>query len=308
MREKLRALREAAAARSGRLVILGHDVPDVDSVVSCVLMQRLMAYLGEDAQVLLPTRADVQARRVLAGYGVDCDAMRGQTNAQDALMLVDHYAARHPGNVIAVVDHHPTQQQIAGRFVWNAQRGACAAMVLDLMEASGMDIETRDREMAVAALYLDTMALRSSKITAQEAAYAEREALRLGMDVQALTYEGLGLMDMSRPVQELVEIGRKEYDFGGRKVISSYVQTDEMTQETLCALLEQAQARRRESGAQLWVLLHHDPVAMRSCEYHVTQGGVAQMQHDRLISRGRDVMPRIERTMMNGETDDGLSV
>ena len=294
--ENLRALCEAAAAR-GRLVITGHDRADVDSVASCVLMQRLLAAWGVQSEIVL-CEPDGQSRRVMARFGVDVQALAGETAPEDALILVDHHQTAHAGRVIACIDHHPTEVPPDFAFVEIGDSGACAVMVLRLMQEAGVPVTQEDERLAVTALYLDTIALKSAKIGREEAAWGEAQARRLGLDEDWLRREGMGLMDMRLPARELAMLGKKVYVFGKRRVLSTYVQTDAMTEEKLgeiLAVLREALAREQ---ADLWVFLVHDPVRLCSTEVDLTPDGQARtIPYDCLISRGRDVMPRVERAM-----------
>ena len=298
--DDVQALRMAlqSGARRGRLAITGHDAPDVDSCASCALLAELAAYWRIPAQIVLPTRADEQARRVLPRFGLFPDDWRGELTATDSLVLADHHAALHPGTVAAVIDHHPTLTPPDAPFVRIEPAGACAAMVWRLMRAAGMETDARQEALAVTALYLDTMALRSAKIPPQEAAWARERAAQLGMDAAWLEQEGLGLEDMTRPAAELARLGLKRYDFGGTRVLSSYVQTDAMTQERLDAILCEVRAALAQSGAALWVFLHQDPAAMRTTEFDLWADGREQrIDYGFLASRGKNVMPRIEREL-----------
>ena len=42
MSERTEKLRQLLSAAAGRIAVTGHDGADVDSVISCVLMQRLL--------------------------------------------------------------------------------------------------------------------------------------------------------------------------------------------------------------------------------------------------------------------------
>lgn len=298
----IKGCREAAAR--GRIAILGHDNPDVDSLLSCVLMQRLLEREGIPARIALHTRADGQSRRVLPQLGFDPDAWRGETDGEDALVLVDHHAAQHAGRLLAVVDHHPTDFPPDAPFVHIAPSGACAALVLELMREAGQRVSPQDEALAVTALYLDTIALRSAKILPHEAQWARETAARLGLDEAWLSREGMGLRDMSLPAMTLAMLGKKTYAFGGREVISSYVQTGEIAEEKLQELLSCVREELGRSGAQLWVFLHHNPIAGRTTEYDLRpDGGMETIQYGYLASRGKDVMPRVERMMMR-ESDE----
>ena len=298
--DDVNALRAALkeGARRGRLAMTGHDAPDVDSCAACAMLASLAAFWHIPAQIVLPTRADEQARRVLPRFGLNPDGWRGGLTGEDALALVDHHAPLHPGRVVAVIDHHPTLSPPDAPYVRIEPAGACAAMVYRLMVAAGMAPDARWEALAVTALYLDTMALRSAKIPPQEAAWAREAAARLRLDTAWLEKEGLGLEDMTRPAAELARLGLKRYDFAGVRVISSYVQTDAMTGERLRGILHEVRGALAESGAALWVFLHQDPVAMRTTEYDLyADGRERRIDYGFLASRGKNVMPRVEREL-----------
>jgi len=289
------------AAQSDRIVITGHDRADVDSVVSCVLMQRLLAHWDIAAQIVLH-EPDRQSRRVLARFGIDTESLAGETVETDSLILVDHHHSAHPGRAIACVDHHPTDYPPAFAYVLIEDCGACAVMALRLMQEAGVPVTQEDESLAICALYLDTIALRSAKVSREEAAWGEKEAKRLGLDEAWLRQEGMGLRDMSLSDEELAMLGKKVYVFGKKRVLSTYIQTDAMTRERLDAILRILQDEIVRERADLWAYLVHDPVRMRSMEYDIfPDGRVQEIDYGYLASRGRDVMPRIEREMRKDE-------
>ncbi|MBE5798378.1 MAG: DHH family phosphoesterase [Clostridiales bacterium] len=306
--ERLHAILSRAAQR-GRLVITGHDGADVDSVISCVLMQRLLAAWNIPCEIVLRA-PDRQSRRVLMRFGVDITAMTGETKDGDQQILVDHHQSTRAGTVVACVDHHPTDYPPDIPYAQIEDSGACAVIVLRLLQEAGVSVTQEDERLAITALYLDTIALKSAKITKEEAAWGEREARRLSLDEAWLRREGMGLMDMSLPARELAMLGRKAYAFGERRVLSTYLQTDAMTQEKLEEILAVLRAELTRERAALWVFLVHDPVGMRSMQYNLTPDGEVQtIAYDYLTSRGKDVMPRVERAMRalsNGK--DGRSI
>ena len=289
------------AEKTGRIVITGHDRADVDSAASCVLMKRLLSRWGIAAGVVL-FEPDRQSKRVLARFGIDVESLIGETMEEDHLILVDHHHAAHPGRVLACIDHHPTDYPPACPYVQLDSSGACAVMVLHLMEEAGVTVTPEDEQLAIAALYLDTIALKSAKISREEAIWGKAQAKRLMLDEQWLMREGMGLRDMSLPDRELAMLGRKVYDFGTQRVLSTYIQTDAMTKARLEAILAILREEMARENAALWVYLIHDPVRMRSTEVDLYAGGeINVIRYDYLASRGKDVMPRIEREMRKDE-------
>ena len=185
MSERTENLRQLLSAASGSIAVAGHDGADVDSVISCVLVQRLLARWNIPCRIAL-NAPDKQSRRVLEKFGIDVQALEGETKPDDCLILVDHHQSTRPGKVIACIDHHPTDYPPDDPYVQIEDSGACAVMVLRLMHEAGVDVTPEDERLAIAALYLDTIALRSAKITKEEAAWGKSEAVRLELDVHGL--------------------------------------------------------------------------------------------------------------------------
>lgn len=297
MSERMQSLRVLLESASGRIVVTGHDRADVDSVISSVLVGRMLARWNIPCRIALH-EPDRQSRRVMERFGIDVQALTGDTQTDDCLILVDHHQSVRRGNVVACIDHHPTAYLPDYPYVSIEDSGACAVIVLRMMREAGVDITPEDERLAIAALYLDTIALKSAKITPEEAAWGESEAVRLELDRDWLRREGMGLMDMNLPAAELAMLGKKAFSYGEKRVLSTYVQTDAMTREKLEEIFAVLRDHLAQEQADLWVFLVHDPVRMRSAEYDLAPDGrLDVIEYGYLASRGKDVMPRVERAM-----------
>ena len=79
-----------------------------------------------------------------------------------------------------------------------------------------------------------------------------------------------------------------------------------MTAERLEAILCEVRRALYGSGAALWVFLHQDPVAMRTTEFDFyADGRERRIDYDFLASRGKNVMPRVERELTAGRNEAG---
>ena len=299
MSERTDKLLDLLRGAKTRVVITGHDAPDVDSLLSCALMQRFLSRAGVDAQIALMTQTDEQSGRIAARLGIDVQAMYGRILPEDSLILLDHFQPRHGGQVLACIDHHPTAYMPEYPYTQIESAGACAYMIVQLMREAGVEVTADDERLAVCALYLDTIALRSTKISQEEIVWAQAAAARLDMDVSWLEREGLSLADLTLPAKELAMTGLKEYVYGKKRVYSTYIQTDEMTETVLDRIIGCLRQELSARRGDMWVYLVHDPRAMRTTQYDVLPDrGVQETRYDFLASRGKDVMTRVEKRMM----------
>ena len=282
-----------------KMVVTGHDAPDVDSLLSCALMQRFLTRSGIPSRVALMTPADEQSSRIAQHLGVDVQAMYGEIKPDDSLILLDHHRPQHGGCVLACIDHHPTDFYPDYPYTQIESAGACAYMILKLMHEAGVQVTAQDEALAVCALYLDTVALRSTKISSEEIAWAKAAVCRLGMDEAWLEREGLSLADLSLPPKALAMTGIKDYIYGKKRVYSTYIQTDAMTPDVLESIFACLRKELAARQGDLWVYLAHDPRAMRTTQYDILpDGSVQETKYDFLASRGKDVMTRVERRLM----------
>lgn len=112
---------------------------------------------------------------------------------------------------------------------------------------------------------------------------------------------------MTLPPETLAMMGLKRYDFAGLSVCSTYVQTDAMTPAVLDAILGVLRAEIVRKGVQRWVFLVHNPCLKRTDRYDLFPGGGIRATHyDFLASRGKVIMPDVERQMTE-ERHGGLA-
>lgn len=302
MSRRTDSLKQALLSAPSPLIITGHDAPDVDSLLSCVMVRRLCERWQVSVRIAIPTKPDAQTLRVLAHLGYSISEMRGEILPTDCVILVDHHAPLRPCHVVAALDHHPTDFPPDYPHVTIEPCGACAALIARMIEEAGFTLTQEERILSVVALYLDTMALRSSKVLPEEICWAEENAQALNMDMDWLTREGLDLQDMTLPDEEIALLGKKIFSYGGKKVVSTYVQTDDLPESRLAALLSVLRSQMQLENAARWVFVIQDPVCLRTTEIDLSpDGSENRIEYSRLVSRGKDIMPRVEREMLQEE-------
>ena len=85
----------AACARvqgsGGRIVITGHDCPDADSIISAVMMQKMLKKFNISASVSFGTKPDGVTARDMVALGLIEGIRFDGFETDDILLLVDHH-------------------------------------------------------------------------------------------------------------------------------------------------------------------------------------------------------------------------
>ena len=106
-----------------KYIILGHENPDIDSIISGYLLETLMKKKGYDAEFIIPDKTISKEDIDLSAYcGIDPTAYQKSlpTAADTKYILVDHHERNVPGEIVAIIDHHPTKtKDIKCKYYYN---------------------------------------------------------------------------------------------------------------------------------------------------------------------------------------------
>lgn len=283
----------------GAVTVIGHDLSDIDSIASCLLLNKYLKHFGVDSRVALFTKPMENSVEYLKVMGVDFEAEVRQPLENEQVFLVDHHETAHSVKVVGCIDHHPTDKKYDYPVYINNKASSTAFMILEMMEAEGITPTEEDYAAAVLSVYSDTQGLKSSKLIKSDVPKVEALVQRYGFDEQFLLKVGYGLNDLGAPVEKLLYNGFKSFNFSKGRVVSSYLQADGYPKDFVERFIKAVSLERRRLKADMWVLLLHDPVNGNTVEYDITET-VEMIDHKKLISRGSNVMPRIEKIFTEG--------
>lgn len=219
-----------------RVYILGHDNPDVDSIISGIMLGNFASKLhrpyGVEWMFVLPNgKVDKETADILKGIGLDTRyIMRmSEENIQGRpVFLVDHYETVHSNKVIGCIDHHPTSKKINYGYYQCEARSAAAKIIHDLIIESGEEINPQEVYWTMCAMMVDTNCfVMSGKARAGEEEWVKVQCRKRRIEYEGLFKKCIGLTDLNQSVQDIAEHGIKKYKFGSKRVISSYIQVTE---------------------------------------------------------------------------------
>lgn len=288
-----------------KVTILGHDNPDVDSVLSAILFSKLLDFwkIENEFLILQEIKEDDTYSIVKELFGIDMSKyqMLGEDSNRN-IVLLDHYQTLHQGKVLACIDHHFTTRDFEYPFKYVKHSCATAYLIYEIMQEAGYVPLKEDVEMIVMAMLIDTVAFKSTKTVEREANVAKELAKKYDVDFYLLEKYGLALTDISSMSDEnIISNGEKWYNYRRRKDVgSSYLQLYGMpSQEVINKWLELILAKRINTGADMLIFLIFDVKEGNTYEYRITTENIEKLSYQGILSRGKDIMPKIEAMFVN---------
>lgn len=296
-----RRIEELRVALKGKeITIIGHDNIDVDSVLSGMLMSNLLDFLNVKNHFCLAEelkKSDTyDILKNLLGIDMCLLPYEGETEDR-TLFLVDHYETIHQGEVVGCIDHHPTQKVNTYQFKYVRNSCASAYLIYELMQEVGYPITQKEAKMIIVAMMIDTMSFRSSKAIKEEVVQAKNLAKKFNIDYNFYEKECLCLTPIDDlTFEEIISNGQKWYDYNGHKVGSSYLQVngfpdEEKMNEWLCGLKK----RLEDTNSEMLVFIIFETKFNMTYEYRITKENAQKYIRRGILSRGKDIMPRIEK-------------
>lgn len=298
--EKKRSEKLITALKGKKITILGHDNIDVDATLCGILMSKLLDFLNIENQfaILEEVKKNETYEIIEELLGIDMKEWEVKEESKYRnLFLVDHYETIHEGNVVGCIDHHPTQKEMNYEFKYT--RNSCAAVYLiyEIMKEVNFPIEKEIAKMIIVAMMVDTTAFRSSKTIPEEVEQAKRLAEEYKIDYALLEKSCLCLTPIEKlSTAEIISNGQKWYDYNSNKVGSSYLQLYEMPdEEKINMWLRTLRKKLNETNSVMLVFIIFDTQNNKTYEYQIVKNGIKKFVKDGILSRGKDIMPVIEK-------------
>jgi PncC family amidohydrolase len=288
----------------GESIIIGHDNIDVDAVLSGILLEKLFQYLSINAhfKILQPVAELKESETYkiiseLTNLKIE-QYVESTEDSSRTLFLVDHYETIHSGAVVGCIDHHPTEKENTYEFSYVRDCTAAAFMVYELMKAAEYPLTKEDAQLVIIAMMVDTISFKSTKAIESEVVVAKELAEKYNIDYSYLEKYCLCLTPIEKmEIGEIVANGIKTYNYGGHKVQSSYVQLYGLPDsKTVNEWIEYLHKKvSTEGAAELWVFLIIDTKSTCTYEYQIMKNYQKKIVHTEILSRGKDVMPKVEQ-------------
>lgn len=291
-----------------QLVIVPHDNPDVDAIVSACMCHLALAHNGIPSSICLRTQPDEITRNIIKNNNLLFpDEYLEEIPPDASLILTDWFSVPDVDNHIAAIfDHHPTDIELEADIVIEASYSATAKLIYDLFCAADAtmpeDLRRTFVHNALHCIYVDTQSMRSSRFNRDDLAWIDTMIAAYGYDAAYLYTMGLCLNDLSVPVEDLARNGEKRYVLpNGKNGYISYIQVlgyrGELDAELREEMLEMlAQDKQLSYAWHMIVDLGEDKTSVLKCS-HDSDGVISWHwnEYAKLLSRANDIYPQMKK-------------
>lgn len=285
-----------------KVTILGHDNVDVDAFISGILLSNLLNFLKIENEFLIleEVKEDETYHIIKEMFGIDMKKYYSEREDESRnLFLEDHYSTVHAGKVIACLDHHLTEDGIVNDYSFYYSRISCSTsyMVYELMIEAGYKISKEEAKMILISMMIDTVSFRSRKTIESEVFKAKELAEQYDLNFEELEKYCLCLTPIDTfSVEQIINNGYKYYNYYGKKVKSSYIQVYGNPEKSkIIDWIYNILGRLKSEKLYMWVFIVFECKNNITYEYRVTEKGVEKILSEGILSRGTNIMPKIEK-------------
>jgi len=295
----------AERMKDRELVILGHDNIDVDAVLSGILLSKLFNYLKiKNHFYILESVKEGETYNIVKGlFGIDMKQFEkiGE-NEKRLLFLEDHFETVHAGKIIGCIDHHPTSREAKYDFMYKRNSCAVAYLIYEIMQLVRYKPSAEEAKMIIVSMMVDTTSFKSSKTIMEEVEVAKKLAYEYELDYDYLIKYCLCLTPIDKmTVEEIITNGQKYYDYYGHKVSSAYLQLYEKPSDSIVndVWIKALREKIKECHLEMYVFIIFEMENDKTYEIHVTENCVEKLEYPKILSRGKDIMPVVEKVFAN---------
>lgn len=296
--DKVNIVEKLAKYRNNKLIILGHEYSDVDSIISGYLLEKCLFNEGFDATFCITDKViSKETQDILNEYGFNaCKYQKSFNDSKDIkYILVDHNTRNLKGEIILIIDHHPTSEKINTELYFNKQISSTS---LYLCKENELEFDKKDITLAILAAMLDTASFNSTKAREEDKAWALKKCEELSIDYDKLYESGLYFT----PLDDLKECslnGLKKYNYKGKLVESSYVHinNDKSNDYKITKIIDILKEYVKDKNLDMFVFIVHNMSELKTRIYKITDT-IEEVKYDKYTSRGNDIMPSIEKGLL----------
>ena len=282
-----------------KIIILGHENPDVDSIISGFLLQQLLNKKGIPAEFIIPDKTIEQdSVKICLSYGLNPYKFQKEidiSSESQKYILVDHHERELNGEIIAIIDHHPTNKKITIPNYYNQISSSTSCI---LCKNNEIYFSKKELELAIVAALVDTASFHSTKSRKEDKVWIENWCNKLKLDYKKLYKIGLSLTSLEN-LESASLNGLKKYNFYSNIVQSSCIQIENTpsNHKKIKKIIEYLKQYVHDNNVDIFIFIVHDMTNFCSKVYQISKTEVIEKEYKQYTSRGNTIIPEVVKSL-----------
>ena len=196
------------------------------------------------------------------------------------------------------IDHHPTKQELP--YLVKYCHTASTALLIYNMYKNIYKFSKQEINLVVAASYIDTLSLKSTKTTPSDIVECKNLIAKYDLNKDEMYLDGLSITDMS-DLKACTLNGLKKYEINNNRVYSSYVQVTEDDLNKIPLILKEIPCIMRNKSVDYFVFIVTNVSNMTTKSYLLSKNfgsSIEEAEYNHIASRGQEIIPELERKLM----------
>lgn len=286
-----------------KYVILGHKNIDVDSIVSGILLEKLIKNkYKRNCEFVIDEDVSLETSNICKKFSININKYMRKLNDNDnKIILVDHsYRDFLDKEIIGIVDHHPKLYNSSVKDNLNINSSSTSCLIVQGNEEY---FDKEDIILAILGAYIDTASFHSTKGLDSDKEWCLKMMNKYELEEKTFYNEGLVLTDIS-DLKDAAFNGLKEYKDGDLLVRSSYVQITEVLDKTneIDIMIEYVKEYFYNSDLDGYLFVVLDMDNFTSVAYNFTKENEFITNYNKYTSRGTVIIPELFNFIKKGHT------
>ncbi|MBQ8043134.1 MAG: DHH family phosphoesterase [Clostridia bacterium] len=282
-----------------KTIILGHENPDVDSIVSGYLLQKILNIKGYNVEFVIPDeKINEDTLDICTRNGLNPLKFMKKINLEDKgakYILVDHSERKLSGQIVCIIDHHNENTNIKIDHYYNKMVSSAACFICYGNEEL---LNEFDLKLAAIATLVDTASFHSTKGRREDKDWVINICNKYNFNYDELAKEGLGITDLD-DINKASLNGVKKYTFNGKNIESSYIQTEQPTivKNEIEQILSILKKRLIDERLDAFVFIVHNVKEFKTMYYLITEREITTRYYSMYTQRGNTIIPEVKKIL-----------
>lgn len=276
------------------ITIVGHKKADVDSLISCYLLSKLLTFKGVKNNIKFQ---DSYREDDFEYTKIDYSLFSDKIEETDVLFLVDH-SGLYKNEIAGCIEHHPIiYKDLVGPNFIEDNCSSCSKLIYNIMMDEGMKEDKEIVFLTVLSLYCDTLSFKlRAKVKTEEVIWAKEKIKEYNFEESYFYDAGLKTTNLDRPLIDIVKNKYKEIyaPKTSQKIGSSCIVAEYLPETNIIIkIIKKTIIEVKESNLDFWVSIFIELNTNRSFVVKIYRNGNYKIEYfNYIVSRGRDILSK----------------